>query len=53
MSYETIIVAARLPPVPTFLQKVSASSNKTAITVKWNKVANTETETTGYILKMA
>lgn len=52
MSYETIIVSAQLPSKPTFMEKDVSRSNKTAIHVRWNKVPNTETETTGYILKM-
>jgi len=35
------------------IEKVSSLSNKTIIHVRWNKVPNTETETTGYLLKMA
>ena len=53
MSYETIAVAASLPTPPTTIEKVSSLSNKTAITVMWSKAPDTETETTGYILKMA
>lgn len=52
MSYETIVIAAELPPKPTFMEKVSDMSNKTSIHIRWTKVANTETETTGYILMM-
>lgn len=53
VSYETIIVAAALPGKTNLLEKVYSLSNKTSIHVRWNRVANTETETTGYILKMA
>jgi hypothetical protein len=51
MSYLTIIAAA--PSAPTLLSKDSTTSNKTAITVEWSKVADTEIETSGYILYMA
>jgi hypothetical protein len=53
ISYETIIVAAELPSKSSLIEKVTALSNKTSIHVKWSRVANTETETTGYLLKMA
>ena len=53
MSYYTIIVAASLPSKPTLLSKNSDLSNETSITVQWSKVADTETETSGYILNMA
>lgn len=52
-SYETIVVAAQLPPKPTSIIKDSSKSSKTSIHLVWAKVPNTETETTGYILKMA
>lgn len=52
-SDEAIFVAASLPSKPTSVWKDSSSSNKTAIAVAWSKVADTETETSGYILKMA
>jgi Fibronectin type III domain len=52
-SYETIIVAAELPSKANLIEKVSSLSNKTSIHVKWSRVPNTETETTGYLLKMA
>jgi len=53
ISYETIVVAAALPGKTNMIEKVSSLSNKTTIHVRWNKVPNTETETTGYLLKMA
>jgi len=52
-SYQTIIVAARLPDAPTLITKDIQKSNKTSITVQWTKVPDTETETSGYILMMA
>ena len=52
-SYQTIAIAARLPSAPTMLYKNTLLSNKTAISVYWNKVADTETETSGYLLMMA
>jgi hypothetical protein len=40
-SYHTIVASAVLPSAPTILWKDSATSNKTSISVYWNKVADT------------
>lgn len=48
----TIIASAYLPSAPVLVSKDSSNSNKTALTVYWPKVADTEIETTGYILYM-
>lgn len=53
ISQFTIIAAASLPSAPTLITKDSSLSNKTAITVQWPKVPDTEIETIGYILYMA
>jgi len=49
----TVAAAATLPAQPTVVSKSNSLSSKTSITVTWAKVANTEIETSGYILKMA
>jgi hypothetical protein len=47
------LAASALPAAPASIRKVSTSSSKTEIQLEWDKVANQDVPTTGYLLWMA
>ena len=49
----TIIAAASLPSQPINIVRNNALTNETALVIEWDRVADTEIPTTGYILEQA
>jgi hypothetical protein len=48
-----LIGATELPPATATLYKESLLSNKTALTISWDKVVDTSMPITGYLLQVA